>query len=411
VSTLDIRIENLVYGGDGMGRMADGRAVFVPYSIPGELVRARIVEEKPHFARAQMLEVLEPAPRRISARCKHFTVCGGCHYQHMDHTAQLEAKSAILQEQLERIGGVKKVPEVEIVAAPEPWYYRNSVQFHLTREGKLGYQRAHSNQTFAIGECHLPEEPINLFWPQIDIESLPRLERITIRSGMAGDLMLILESTYPEPLEFSIEAGPLSIVQESPSGSLVLAGSDHLAMEVLDRQFQVSSASFFQVNPVLANEMVGHLLKHLPLDETMTVLDVYCGVGLFSAFLAPKVKGLVGIEVSAESCNDFTVNLDEFDHVALYEAPAEVVLSSVNFHPDVIVVDPPREGLGTKTVEGILAQEAKTLAHVSCDPATLARDAKRLIAGGYRLKKIVLLDMFPQTYHIESITYWERSIT
>ena len=316
---------------------------------------------------------------------------------------------AIFREQLERIGGIKDIPPVEVVNASEPWYYRNQVQFHLTRDGKLGYQKAHSNQTFAIQECHLPEEAINELWPLIDIEPLPGLERISLRSGMGDDLMLILESIDNQPLDFNIEAVPISIIQQSSAGSLVLAGCDHIMMEVLGRQFRVSGGSFFQVNTYPAQEIVRHIMTHLRLDETMTILDIYCGVGLFSAFLAPKVKQLVGIEISPESCADFVTNLDEFERVSLYEASAEEVLSSISFHPDVILMDPPREGLGAKTAEGILAQSAAQLAYVSCDPATLSRDARRLISGGYRLVKTALFDMFPQTYHIESITYWEKT--
>jgi len=408
MATFDLRIDNLVYGGEGIGRMPDGRAVFVPYTIPGELIRTRVIEDKRHFARGELMEVIEPSPQRERPRCGHFTICGGCHYQHMSYPAQLQAKSAILQEQLMRIGRIAELPPVEIVKPAEPWYYRNQVQFHLTQEGKLGYQKARSRQTFAIRECHLPEEAIGQLWPQLDIEPMTGLERIILRAGQDGDVMLILESANPQPVDFSIESLPVSIIQQGPASSLVLAGSDHITMEVLARQFRVSSNAFFQVNTELAEEMVSHLMKNLPLDETMTVLDVYCGVGLFSAFLAPRVKQLVGIEISSDSCADYITNLDEYDQVSLYEAPAEDVLAGINFHPDVIVMDPPRDGLGAKAVEGILSQAAPYLAYFSCDPATLSRDARRFISGEYELTKMVLFDMFPQTYHLESLTYWVR---
>jgi 23S rRNA (uracil1939-C5)-methyltransferase len=406
--TFEIRIERLVYRGDGMGRLADGRAAFVPFVIPGEFVRLRLNEEKPRYVRAELLEVLESSTQRVSPRCCHFTYCGGCHYQHMNYAAQVEAKSAILREQLERIGGLKEIQPIEIIAAQEPWYYRNHVQFHLTQDGKLGFQKAHSNHTFAIRECHLLEAAINQVWPQIDIEPVLGLERVSLRLGMNGDLMLILESSEPQPLDFSIEELAISVVHEGPQGSLVLAGSNHTGMDVSGRQFVVSSGSFFQVNTLQAGVMVRQILENLPLNNSMTVLDVYCGVGLFSAFLAPKVKNLVGIEISPEACDDFTANLDEFDHVSLYEAPAEDVLGSIDFNPDAIIMDPPRDGLGIKTLDGILAQGASHLVYVSCDPATLARDAKRLAAGGYKIRKIALIDMFPQTYHLESISYWEK---
>lgn len=405
----DVRINNLAYGGDGLGKLTDGRVVFVPYAIPGELVRLRLVEEKLHYARAEILQVQEASPGRLTPRCQHYTTCGGCHYQHMDYPSQLRVKATILGEQLERIGGLKEIPIVEIEAAPEPWYYRNHIQFHLTREGKLGFQKAHSNQTFPILECHLPENSINRLWPLIEFEPDLGVERVSLRTGKDDEMMLILESSNPEPLDFSIEDLAISVVQVGQSGSLVLAGSDHILMEISERYFKVSARSFFQVHTLQAKAMVRQLLTYLSFDKDMTILDVYCGVGLFSAFLAPKVKNLVGIEMSPESCADFAANLDEFDNVSLYEDTSENVLNSVNFDPDIIIMDPPREGLGEKTVNGILAQGAATLVYVSCDPATMARDAKRLISGGYKLEKITLFDMFPQTYHIESITYWGRT--
>jgi 23S rRNA (uracil1939-C5)-methyltransferase len=134
-----------------------------------------------------------------------FATCGGCHYQHIKYPAQVEAKAEILREQLERTGGLRGIPEVTTYASPEPWYYRNTIQFHFTPEGKLGFQKARSNQTFAIGECHLPESAINLLWPQIEIEPINGLERVSLRVGSGEDLLLILESTDPQAMEFSIE--------------------------------------------------------------------------------------------------------------------------------------------------------------------------------------------------------------
>ncbi len=405
IDTFEVRIERLVYGGEAMGRLPDGRAVFLHFAIPGELVRLRVVEEKPRYARAELVDVLEASARRVRPRCIHFTTCGGCHYQHMDYAAQVEAKLAILEEQLERIGGLKGTP-IEALTSPEPWYYRNHIQFHLTKEGKLGFQKAHSNQTFAIQECHLPEPGINRIWPQVDIEPIPGLVRLSLRVGKDEDLMLILESTQPQPLDFSIEDLPISVIQMGPGGNVVLAGSDQIQIQVLGRDFKVSAPSFFQVNTLQADAMVSYIMEALILDQTMTVLDIYAGVGLFSAFLAPIVKNLAAIELSSQACEDFTANQDEFDHVSLYEASAARVLNDVSFDPDVIIMDPPREGLDAKTMRGVLNQGASQLVYVSCDPATLARDARRLVEGGYALGKLAMVDMFPQTYHIETISYW-----
>lgn len=408
--TLDVRIESLAYGGDAIGKLVDGRVVFVPFALPGELVRLELVEVKARHARAKLVEVLEATPGRVQPRCRHFTTCGGCHYQHMDYPAQLRVKVGILTEQLQRLGSVKNVPEIEIIASPDPWHYRNHVQFHLTPEGKLGFQRADTNRPFAIQECHLPEEGINRLWPQIEIEPIRGLERISLRQGAMGELMMVLECSSPQALDFSVEDLAISLVQVDHLGSMVLAGSDNILMEVLSRQFKVSAASFFQVNTLQAASMVKQLLDELPLEEGMTVLDVYAGVGLFSAFIAPRVRRLVGIEISPQACDDFTTNLDEFENVELYQASADDVLTAVAFKPDIIVMDPPRAGLGNKVVEGILAQGAGLLAYVSCDPATLARDARLLAAGGYTLQKLALIDMFPQTYHIESMSFWKKNL-
>ncbi len=187
-----------------------------------------------------------------------------------------------------------------------------------------------------------------------------------------------------------------------------MAGSDHVYIEVLERSFRVSAGSFFQVNTAMAGKMVAHLLQNLKLQPTMTVLDVYCGVGLFSAFMAPQVGQLVGIESAPSAVDDFVENLDEFENVALYEAAAEDALPVLDLQPDIILVDPPRSGLEPRTLDGLLAMNPPVLVYVSCDPATLGRDARRLTAGGYNLRQITPFDLFPQTYHIESISFWEQ---
>ncbi|MCJ7700034.1 MAG: hypothetical protein MUO62_00485, partial [Anaerolineales bacterium] len=200
----------------------------------------------------------------------------------------------------------------------------------------------------------------------------------------------------------------ISVVHSGPGGSLVLAGDDFIDIDASGRPFQVSAGSFFQVNTSMAGLMVQHILENLPIPEEATLIDAYCGVGLFSAFLAPHVERLIGIETSAAACQDYGVNLDEYDHVELYEAPVGDVLPALNVKPDVILVDPPRSGLDRSSLDGILSLAPESLVYVSCDPATLSRDARRLNEGGYNLKQITPFDLFPQTYHIESISFWEK---
>jgi 23S rRNA (uracil1939-C5)-methyltransferase len=404
----EVTLEKFTFGGECLGRLPDGRSVFVPFTLPGEKARIRLVEDRKGFARGELLEVLSPSPQRILPRCPHFGECGGCHYQHIPYQIQLKVKTAILRDQLHRLAGLDDLPLEETVASPKEWNYRNHVQFHLSPQGKLGFRAERSRRVVPIRECHLPEEELNALWPQLDLEPVPGLERVSLRKGEEGEALLILESSKLEAPELSVEEVPVSAVHLSPAGSLVLAGSSYLTVEVMGRPFIVSAESFFQVNTLQAENMVKHLLQELPLHPETTLLEVYSGAGLFSAFLAPRVARLVAVEASPNACQDFEANLDEFDNVELYEAPAEDTLPALDIHPDIVLVDPPRAGLGTRVVQALLALGAPTMAYVSCDPATLARDAKELVRGGYMPVKITPFDMFPQTYHIESISLWKR---
>lgn len=412
-STYDLTLTTLTYGGDAMGRLPDSRAVFVPFGLPGEHVLVRLKDEKRGFARGEIVEILQASPERISAKCLHFGKCGGCHYQHFSYESQLKYKAEILRDQLQRIGKIQNPPVQQTVASPSAWNYRNHVQFSLTQGGKLGFQAPNSNRVIPISECHLPESSINELWPQLEFEPETGIERVSIRSGVDDELMLVLESDSPDAPEFEIEAG-ISVAHVFDEHAVVIAGEDHITMNVkadghppLQKTFRVSAPSFFQVNTAMAEKMVQHLLDKLPISQSV-LLDVYCGVGLFSAFLAPKCKQLIGIESSESACEDFAFNLDEFDNVELYEDFAENVLPTLNIKPDIILVDPPRAGVEKEALDAIVKMNPKIIAYVSCDPSTLARDAGRLINNGYKLSDVTPFDLFPQTYHIESISIFER---
>jgi 23S rRNA (uracil1939-C5)-methyltransferase len=402
----------LTYGGDALGRLSSpstgegGRAVFVPFAMPGETVRVRILDEKRGFCRAELIEVVSPSPQRIAPRCRHFASCGGCHYQHMPYAAQLAAKEEILRDQLKRIGKIESPPVKPIIPSPAEWNYRNHIQFHLSAEGKLGFAGTRGG-ILPVAECHLPEPAINALWPQMEFEPGTSLERISIRRGEDDDLMLALESEKAGLPEIEIEAD-ISVIHLNGDDAVVMAGEDHVIMAVNERRFRVSAGSFFQVNTAMAGKMVSHLLDRLPTTPHTTLMDVYCGVGLFSAFLAPRIGRLIAIESSPSACEDFAANLDEFDHVELYEAPAEEVLLHLAEKPEIVLVDPPRAGLDRRALDAIVTLSPKTIAYVACDPATLARDAARLISTGYRLVEVTPFDLFPQTYHIESISILQK---
>ena len=407
--TFDILLEKLTYGGEAMGRLPDSRAVFVPFGLPGEQVRVRLTQDKQNFARGELVEVLTASPERIAPKCKHFGKCGGCHYQNLSYENQLLAKTEILRDQFQRIGKIENPPIKPIVPSALEWNYRNHVQFHLTAEGKLGFVNSKGNSVFPIEECHLPETGIDSFWRELQFESNKEVERVSLRAGHNEELMVVLESENFETPELEIEAD-VSVVHLFDEHPVVIAGRDHFVVSVLEKDFRVSAASFFQVNTKMAEKMVEYLLARLPVSMSTTVLDVYCGVGLFSKFFASKCEQVIGIEASESACEDFVFNLDEFDNVELYEGAAEEILPGLAGRLDsstFVIVDPPRAGLERHALDAILSIKPQIIAYVSCDPSTLARDAARLINGGYRLVEVTPFDLFPQTYHIESISIFE----
>ncbi len=407
MQTLDITLTGMAYGGDAFGRDANGRMIFVPFAIPGERIQVEIVETHKRWARARLVKVLKASPERVAPRCRHFTDCGGCHYQHMPYQIQLKSKAEIVRSQLERLGGFEDPPVETIIASQSPWNTRNHLKFSLTPDGRLGFNAPGSNRVVPIDECHLPEPNLASLWPRLDLETIQGLKRITLRTGIEGERMLILHGDDDPDVNVTTDL-PASVVWLSPRGMTVLAGEGFLTIDVLDRAFKVSANSFFQVHTALAGEVVQHVLEALRFQPGETILDLYAGVGLFSAFLAQKGVRVVAVEESPVACADFENNLAEFDHVELYEAPVEVALPAIHTHPSAVIVDPPRVGLSLEAIKQLINLSSPLLVYVSCDPATLARDGQRLVKAGYQLERCTPIDMFPQTYHIETLSIWRR---
>lgn len=405
--TLALGLTGLAYGGDAFGRDAAGRMIFVPLALPGERVRVEVTESHRSWARARLLEVLEASPARVEPRCRHFGACGGCHYQHLSYAAQLQAKAEIVRAQFQRLGGFDQPPVSATVPSPSPWGIRNHLQFSLTPEGRLGFRAAGSHLVLPIEECLLPEPALADLWPRLDFGPVPGLERVTVRLGAEGDTMVVLEADGPPEVEVGTELDA-SIVWLGPAAASVLAGEPTLTIEVLGHRFRVSPGSFFQVNTVMAGELVTRLLEALAVGRDQTVLDLYAGVGLFSVFLAEAGARLVAVESSASACADFQVNLAAADDVSLYQAGVEEALPLLDMHPAAVVIDPPRAGLGRSVVEALVSLAPARLAYVSCDPATLARDARGLVDAGYRLESVTPLDFFPQTFHIETLSFFRK---
>jgi 23S rRNA (uracil1939-C5)-methyltransferase len=405
---IELTLDNPAYGGDTIGRLPDGRAVFVPFSIPGETVRIRIVTDKKKYARAELLDVLEPSPYRVDPRCQHFQTCGGCHYQHIAYEQQLVIKRQILQDQLERIGGIKNPQIEETIPSPAKYNYRNQIQFHISEGKKPGFIRANKRGIVEISECHLPQESLNDLWPLLEVEPKTGVSSIALRLGAEDDTLLTLESTNLFDAEFDVESLPVSVVHISPGNVQILAGSAYTIMQVKGRNFRVSAGSFFQVNTPMAEKMVTLIEENIP-EGTGVVLELYSGVGLFSAFIAEKVEKLITIESSESAGEDFVDNLDEYDNIALYQGSVEEILPLLDVQSDIVLADPPRTGLSKKVLGRILSMAPELILYISCDPATLARDSKILAEGGYSPEKFVPLDFFCQTYHIETLSIWVKS--
>ncbi len=412
-----VKFEKMVYGGDCLGRLADGRAVFVPFVLPGETAEIEINESKQRFARGRAVKLFEESPDRIAPPCPYFSVCGGCHYQHLGYTQQLELKKDLVRDQLERLGKLSDLPEIPITGSPTAFGYRNQVQFHPVKSEKaeasasLGFKRASSDEVLPIEKCLLIPDEMNELLAQIELEAGSAITRIAMRNDSDGEIMLVFEGESDEPPELSLDL-PVSATYLSSDGrSLNLGGNDALVYHVLGKEFLVSPESFFQVNLPVAEEMVLHVLGLLEGRKNLSILELYSGVGLFSRFLAPLASRLTAIESAPSACFDFAGNLDEFENISLYEGAVEVILPEIvaQIKPtDLVVLDPPRAGLNTKARQALIDLNPMEIIYISCDPSTLARDLKHFSETGYCLQNVHAFDMFPQTAHVETVVLMSR---
>jgi 23S rRNA (uracil1939-C5)-methyltransferase len=404
--SIDVRFEKIVHGGDAMGRAPDGRAVFVPFAAPQDLARVEILEEKKGYLRGRLVEVLEPSVNRVTPRCPLFGDCGGCHLQHMDYPAQWQAKREILREQLARLGNIADAPIAEGFPAPQPFHYRNHIQFSLAKDGKLGFNRNSSHRVVSVEECFLPLPQLELLRRSLDWEPVPGVRQISFRAGDDGE-MIVLESDTGETPETMVEA-EVSMAMLGPDGEAEYLAGGPLRYEILGRMFQVSAGSFFQVHTAMIPAMVNQVLAYANVQPGEIVLDLYCGTGLFTAFLAERAARTIGVELSKTAVEDFTTNLAEFNAVELYAASADQALPAIEGPIHVAVADPPREGLEEPALLELLRHSPSRIVLISCDAATLARDGGRLRVGGYVLQEITPFDLFPQTFHLETISLWKK---
>ncbi len=404
---LIINLTAMAHGGAALGRDEQGRVIFVPYAIPGETVRVRPTRGKERYTHAELMEVLEPSPHRRQPRCPHYGRCGGCHFQHIAYSAQLEFKTDVVRDQLSRVGRFETPPVEMALASPAEWEYRNSASFSPTEDGRLGYWSHSEEQVIPIDECYLLQPALQDLYRDLDLE-LPGLRRLTLRVDAYGDLLVLFETEDVEPP--SLEADfPVSAAILLPTGEGAnLIGDNTLTERCAGREWQVSAGSFFQVNPPAAEHLVRLVNDLAGLSGSEAVLELYCGVGLFTVGLSAASNRVVGIEASPDAVADAAVNLDETENVELYQGPVEEILPALIDQPfDVVVLDPPRGGVEPAVVDALVEIRPRRVVYVSCDPATFARDARRLARSGYRLRKVQPVDMFPQTFHVETASLLE----
>jgi 23S rRNA (uracil1939-C5)-methyltransferase len=406
----ELELTAMAHGGSALGRH-EGRTIFVPYAVPGERITARITQDKGRFAYAQGITLLEGSEARVRPRCPHFGPgrCGGCQWQHIDYPAQLEFKRQVVIDQLARVGGFHDVTVHPTIASPAPWQYRSHITFHVTPDGQLGFVATDDQHIIPIEECHIIRPELLDLFDSLDLEGITGLTRVRLQVGSeSADRSIILstEDGMPPEIESDMPASVNFLSEDNEPLNLI--GSTHVRYTVRGRSFRVSAGGFFQVNLPQADVLIDQVLSCLNLQGNETILDLYAGVGLFTAFLAERASLVTYVESFPPAATDAEENLTDFENIDLIEGTVEDVLSSLEDHYDAVVLDPPRTGLEGRALDALARLAPPKIVYVSCDPATFARDAKRLVAHGYELLDVQPVDMFPQTYHIETVATLSR---
>ncbi len=427
---MEITIEKLVYGGEGLAHH-DGSTVFVPFVLPAERIAAAAVEQKKKFIRARVERVLEPSPQRAPARCPHFAVCGGCDYQHIPYEAQLEYKTEILRETLRRIGRVEWPGEIAAHASP-PWGYRNRAQWKVRPLGAdgtggmgIGYFRANSSALCAIEDCAILSPLLLKTLLALRAAAteglLPReLREIEAFAG-SKDSKLLVTATFagfpPRAQELADNLRRIlpeleSLLFHDPTRErMELEGPGHIECEAAGTTYRVGHFSFFQVNRFLVDDLVAQVAGAE--DEGRLALDLFAGVGLFSVALAKRFSRVVAVESNPAAARDLEANAAgraaaSGRAVEVRAADVEQFIRKFKDRPELVVLDPPRAGLTPEIVKSIARLAPPRITYVSCDPPTLARDLAAFANAGYEISRIHLFDLFPQTFHMEAVVGLRR---
>ena len=383
-----VQLDDIAFEGGALAH--DGpRIVFAEYGIPGETVSVELLRSRAGVAMGRVVEVLKSSPDRVDAPCPYFGACGGCQWQHITYPRQLTFKEHIVREQLRRIGRFINPPVSPAVAAENPWGYRNHLRFTAKRRGDVGFVQRGSHRFLRVDHCLIADDHVNDALPGLQ-GKCGGMHQLTFRVGVNTDEVLV----HPDlkAIEPSIESGQRFYHEE-----------------ILGRRFRISGASFFQTNTAQTERLVGLVRDGLDLGENETLVDAYAGVGTFAVILAPLVHRVVAIEESAAAVDDAMVNIAGMPNIQYYKGKVEELLPQISEPADVLILDPPRQGCDAKALEAVIQMAPNRIAYVSCDPSTLARDLRILVDGGFELREVTPVDMFPQTYHIECVATLRRS--
>ena len=448
--SIDVELTDLAYGGDAVGRY-EGRVLFVPGGIPGERVQVEIVEERRGHARANLLEILRPAPERVEPAYPLLTETG-CQWQHISYPAQLTWKAHIVRQLLVRIGKQPDAlvhPTLGMPTGVPPWHYRNIALFSIGPDGEVGFKRTESHDVQDLEECALLHPALDMVYQRIRAKLIEyfgdtlgeMIQGFTIRGAIGAvggtTAMTSPSSVKAVPTLLTLHARPGSVIDnpqqlahelmtiapgivgvivERVGGRYgrVVSGQEYLNDVILNRRFRVSADSFFQVNLLQTSVLVERAMAMLEPQHSDIVLDGYSGVGLFSAFLSQRAARVLAIESQPSAVMDARTNatLNNQNNVTILEGTLERLLGQLHYRReriDIALVDPPRTGCHPKALQALQQLAPRSICYVSCDPSTLARDIATLCGGGrYRLVAAQPVDMFPQTYHIECVALLVR---
>jgi 23S rRNA (uracil1939-C5)-methyltransferase len=385
--TIALRPEAMSYRGTAVARL-DGRPVFISGALPGESVLAEVERERRDFLEARAVEIEEPSPLRVHPRCDHFGDTGSCEWEFIEYQEQLRLKSTILADQLRRIGGFTEAEMLTAVPSPLEWGYRNHARFSVDDQGRPSYFKRASHSPVAIADCAILCPQINALLPLLQ-GRLGGLKSVELRCGERTGEYLVAPSLTDRGVEAE-------------------SGQAHLYEELLGRRFRISAESFFQINTGAAEVLARLVVEAADFSGGERVADLYAGVGAFACLVSPHAAAVVAVESSAAACEDGRFNAGFLENVRYRAGLVERVLPRLEPAPDIVLLDPPRSGCDPRAIQALVAQRPRRIVYCSCDSATLARDLRLLVQGGYRLSSTRVVDMFPQTYHIESLSVLAR---